>query len=151
MGAFLAKREIPMRHFVVGILISTAALCACHEGDAVTDVRSPTPTPVAALQLSGTWTGHFGVSTETFTSTVTQNGTTVTADWIHSTYGAVRFAGELDRSHLRGRLTAQHDSTLCPIHMADLSGTANASRISVSGFTLCKSFDVFNVSVELTR
>lgn len=137
---------------LVVLSLCAVAICGCHEGDAITDVRRPTPTPTpAVLQLAGTWIGTFGASAETFTATVSQNGTTVTAEWTMSSYGAVRFVGELNRNQLQGHLTVAHDLAMCPIRNARLSGTAGGSRISLAGFTVCNNLDVFHVSVELRR
>jgi hypothetical protein len=135
------------------ILISLVLLGGCHEGDAPTEppaVRT-TPTPPPAGELSGTWTARLGESTETFTATVFQAGQTVTADWTRPTHGAMRFVGELDRDQLRGHLTVERDSADCPMNNAPLAGTANATRIIVSGYVLCKNFDASHLSVELTR
>ena len=135
---------------LASVLTTVVLLGGCHEGDAVTDIRSSTPTPVAN-PLSGTWTGRFGSSTETFTATVSQEGTTVTVDWARTPFGTMRFVGDLQASQLRGHLTVEHDSISCPIRNAPLVGTANPSRIAVSGFALCKNYDVMGVSFELTR
>jgi len=141
------------RRLLIGISVSVAVLCACHQGDAVTDppFRAATPTPTA-LQLAGTWTGHFGVNPDPFTATVSQNGTMVTVDWNLTAYGAMRFVGEFSRNQLSGHLAVQHEpSQFCPINHAPLSGTLSASRVSLSGWTLCKNWDVERLSVELSR
>jgi hypothetical protein len=159
MGAFLAKREVPMRRRIIAVLIAAGpcgwvlGIAGCHSGDAPTEppaVRA-TPTPPASIQLAGTWTGRMGEATETFTARATQSGRTLTVDWTLPTLGAIRFVGGLDRTQLRGHLTVERDSTLCPIAHADLSGTASASHINLAGFALCHNFDVSRVSIELTR
>lgn len=127
----------------------------CHSGDAITDppfqTLTPTPTPPPAVQLAGTWNGRFGDASSTFTATIAQNGATVTIDWSSSTYGAVRFTGTVNRGRIRGRLSAERDSYLCPIAQPELTGSATASHIGMSGTGLCRSFDPFHVSVDLTR
>jgi hypothetical protein len=125
----------------------------CHERDAIVDppLQSPTPTPVPTVQLAGTWTGRFGESTTTFMATVAQSGPAVTIDWTSSTLGAVRFTGTVTRGQIRGHLRAERDSALCPIAQPELTGTATASHIGLSGTGLCRSFDPFRVKVELTR
>jgi len=144
-----------MRRLVIGILISTAGLCGCHEGDAVTDLRLPTPTPaptpVAVTQLAGTWNGRYGTAGETFSATVTQNGNAVVCDWRTSSSGAVCFVGDVHRNEIRGLLAVEHDSPLCPMTGVHLSGTAMVSSISLSASGLCKNWDPFRVSIELTR
>lgn len=152
MGAFLEKKEVPIRRLVIGILITTAGLCGCHEGDAPTEPRLviPTPTPVPVVQLAGTWNGRMGTAGETFTATVTQNGTAVTAVWTLSS-GAVRFDGNVHQGDIHGRLAFEHQSPLCPMDGVDFSGTATASSISVSASGLCKNWDLFHVSFTLTR
>jgi hypothetical protein len=145
------------RRLVLGISFSLAALCACHEGDMITDPRTKTPAPTStptppAAQLAGTWTGSFGDGSSTFTTTVTQSGSAVAFTWTSSTYGTVRFDGSVvNGDRIRGYLKAEHDSKQCPIGQPQLTGTATTSRINLSGTTLCGNFDVFRVSVELTR
>jgi hypothetical protein len=140
--------------FRCALTLSALVLVAgCHEGDAIVDppLRSPTPTPVPTVQLAGAWTGHFGDAGAAFTATVGQSGSGVTIDWTSSTYGAIRFTGTVSRGQIRGRLSAERDSARCPIGQPELTGTATASHIGLSGTGLCRSFDPFRVTIELTR
>jgi hypothetical protein len=138
------------------ILAAVVLVSGCHQGDALTDPPPPTPAPTSTptpvpAQLAGTWTGRLGDAGSSFTTTVVQNGSTVTFDWTSSSFGKVRFSGNVSRDFLRGHLTAEHDSTLCPIGQPELTGTATSSHIGLSGTTLCKNFDASRVSLELTR
>lgn len=139
---------------LASILTALLIVAGCHQSDTITGppilARTSTPTP-PPIGLAGTWTGRFGQGGSPLTITVAQSGSVVTFGWTSSTYGAVQFRGSVNGSRIRGHLTAERDSTLCPIGQPELTGTATTSHISLSGYSLCKSFDALHVEIELTR
>jgi hypothetical protein len=139
---------------LASMLTALVTVAGCHQSDTITGppivARTSTPTP-PPVQLAGTWSGRFGQDGPSLTITVAQSGSVVTFGWTSSTYGAIEFRGSVNGSRIRGHLTAERDSTFCPIGQPELTGNATSSQITLSGDSLCTSFDVMHVAIELTR
>lgn len=137
------------------MLTALVVVVGCHEGDAIVDppLRSPTPTPVPAVQLTGTWTGRFRLYSspeQTVPVRIVQGGNAVRATWILDVYGATRFNGTLDGTQLSGRLSAEHSVGPCWIDQATFRGEASPNLITLAGTGFCF-FDPVRISLTLTR
>jgi hypothetical protein len=120
-----------MRHAIVGLLVSCAALCGCGDGDTVTGPPPP-------MDVSGAW--HGGLTSSQLappcatpeptpvTVTFTQTGTQVTGTFHGACLDGATFEGRATDQRLIGGTTVA--GRFCP-ESATTSGRGSTSRLQL--------------------